>query len=130
MKTEKPKIKIWLDDWRPCPHDGKEWVWVKTIAEAKKLFKTKTVVYIDFDHDLEDWDTGHDLALWIKLQVFDHGLDAPLFSVHSINPGGGANIIRTMRSTQEWWLQKNGRGHEMANTIPEAGKLKLFTDWT
>jgi hypothetical protein len=46
-------IDLWLDDTRdPVHHGYPDYVWVKTVKQAKQAFETSMVRYASLDHDL------------------------------------------------------------------------------
>ena len=96
--------KLWLDDKRdPREHLPKqfpdrtwdeqtfaEWVWVKTVPEAKEVFEAGGVDEASFDHDLGDRDVvgnGHLMLDWLEEKTaLDQGFEPPArMWVHSSN---------------------------------------------
>jgi hypothetical protein len=62
------RICIWLDDERPLPQDldPGEWVWAKTVDEAKEALVGGDVALASLDNDLGIPDAeGRHLVLWM-----------------------------------------------------------------
>lgn len=92
------KILIWLDDERPVPKyllkkQYSEVIICRTYEQAVNqlnyICRTKSRVYISFDHDLGEEKTGYDLAKYI----IEHNISIDGFLVHSMNPVGRKNIV-------------------------------------
>jgi hypothetical protein len=98
------KIKLWLDDNRPCPFIG-EWVTAKNYDEAVDIMKNVEVVECWLDHDLaEDHyranmdpdyispnKTGLDVLRWM-IDNDRMPIDKNKIRVHSLNPAGSTNM--------------------------------------
>lgn len=85
-KTKEP-INVWLDDLRdPLEFDKSdtEWIWAKTVPEAKELIELEDVKALSLDNDLGDGEEeGRRLVLWMaEFEIWPKG---PI-SVHSANP--------------------------------------------
>lgn len=106
-------MNLWLDDVRnPAAYDLADYIWVKTVEEAKEKILTGEVVNASLDHDLgacpdclggrtfEQWlaenngkstpncshyGTGYDLCLWMA-ETGHWPKHKPI--VHSANPVG------------------------------------------
>lgn len=82
----KKKIKLFLDDERPCP-DG--WTPAKTAKEAISLLESCCVTDLSLDHDLgeEKNGNGNDVLVWVEAKVFlEEKYIPPRMRVHSANP--------------------------------------------
>lgn len=100
MKT----IFIYLDDERELPHFWevrlKQWnIEYLIFRKAKDLCKylkdcqNKNIqIFISFDHDLGNCDTGYDVAKFIV----ENQIKIAGFTVHSMNPVGAKNIIELL----------------------------------
>lgn len=80
--TNKPAIRLYLDDERVCP---KGWLHVKTADEAISVLNAENVSEISLDHDLGMSKTGYDVLLWIEEAQHD-GKDIPdVIRIHTAN---------------------------------------------
>jgi hypothetical protein len=109
-------LNLWLDDVRPAPVDG-DWLWVKTVEEARDAFGRFEFEVASLDHDLghiadPNWDgdprepmeitfqqyhiarscpgaDGIDLVKWmVKNNVYP----TQEIIIHSWNPAGARNM--------------------------------------
>ena len=100
----KKKVFIWLDDERiltsvqlkrigyPIYCDVVCCKTAKHCMEYLKKYAHEYPIYIEFDHDLGEKETGYDVAKFIvenKLPILG-------FGVHSMNPVGASNIIQLL----------------------------------
>src|SRR5438105_2621047 len=83
-------MKVFLDDEREPP---KEWVRVRTPAEAIRLLETGEVEALSLDHDLgltgaDRQLTGYDVLLWLEAEVASGSFRSrlPEMTIHSANP--------------------------------------------
>ena len=84
--------KLWLDDVRPAPSDGGDWVHVKTAFEAIQALNTGHFDEVSLDHDLgepaDEVGNGYEVACWIEENAFFERLGRLKWRVHSANPVG------------------------------------------
>lgn len=90
-------MRIFLDDERFPPNDGKEWVIARTVEEAISfILKTTNLEYISFDNDLgENQPEGYSLVKWIVEMDMDGIINIKedfSFYVHSQNSQAQVNI--------------------------------------
>lgn len=90
-------MKLFIDDWRPCPAG---WVLAKDYDEAVEILASCLVTDVSFDHDLgcDGFDdggnlimkkSGYDVASWLEKRVAtDATFPVPDMQVHSANPAG------------------------------------------
>lgn len=87
-------VFIWIDDKRDLPSTSRfnKVEVAHNYDEATDLildyWYDSYDIYIDFDHDLGEEETGYDVAQFIV----ECGLDSIYYRVHSMNPVGRANI--------------------------------------
>lgn len=109
-------MKLWLDDVRPAPSD--DWLWVKTVEEAKAALEVFEITEASLDHDLgyvadpnwdgdprepqeialtDDWrgDDGIELVRWM-CETGTYPTQAVV--VHSGNPPAARNMADTLRA--------------------------------
>ncbi len=116
-KMAQNEIKLWLDDNRDPANpeiqklfgaQGNE-VWVKTVKEAKQYIQQGNVIFISFDHDLDNEGgtlpeaDGNELAQWIEEEAFFGRLKPIGWNVHSKNPSGARDIVASMNKADEFW---------------------------
>ena len=91
------KYRLFIDDERDPPEDGKPWVVARSYDYAVQVVSMMGAPrYISFDHDLGDNSkTGYDFAKWLVQQDIDTDFLEPdfIFDVHSQNPVGRDNIV-------------------------------------
>ena len=101
-------MQIWLDDMRPIPDDGGDWIHVENAKDFKFYVENfqHNITKISFDHDLGLTEpTGYDLATWLEEKMalgkikFLHDVE---FTVHSANPIGAARIDQTIESMKRF----------------------------
>jgi hypothetical protein len=113
-------MKLWLDDFRePWLYTGEvDWVWAKTVEEAKTHLATGNVEVASLDHDLgacsacedafgSNWagmtphcehvGTGYTLVCWME-ETGHWPKEKP--KVHSMNPAGRAKM--ELAINREW----------------------------
>ena len=105
-------MKLWLDDLRPAPEG---WVWVKTVAEAKKAIKANDVEVASLDHDLggdptKDKDANNEngmcLMNWLELLHLEGRPRWPkCIIIHSVNPHASIQMFE-VASRYTWAYQK------------------------
>ncbi|KGM36187.1 cyclic-phosphate processing receiver domain-containing protein [Inquilinus limosus] len=94
-------MRLFLDDERPPPNDGNDWVIARTYFDA--VAKTvecwlagDLLTYVSFDHDLGEGPNGAEFADFLVMNdVENNGALLPhdfTYYVHSQNPIGKANI--------------------------------------
>lgn len=87
---------LWLDDERPCTHDGADWFVAKSTEAAKQLVLSRgPPTRMSLDHDLGGTDTSMIFVKWLADNYFQQ---MPLWRVHSANPVGKANLESYMGS--------------------------------
>jgi len=88
--------KLFIDDERFPPGDGKGWDIVRSSAQAiQYVSKNGMPDIISFDHDLGGDDTAVIFINWLTEQLIDGNVTIPpyfSFEVHSQNPIGANNI--------------------------------------
>lgn len=98
---------LFLDDERMPPHwmtrKGNYTFLAKTVQEAQSFISIFGLPYIiSLDHDLgESEPTGQDFVKWLIEQDLDKALDlrrVEKFYIHSQNPVGATNMLRTWES--------------------------------
>lgn len=91
--------KLWVDDVRPTP--GSDWVWAKSVNEAKRLIveyeqKANRFECLSLDHDAGDFafDGGDYIKIldWLE----ETGRKYPIH-IHSMNPVGVMNMRRIIQ---------------------------------
>lgn len=112
-------MDVWLDDERATPAGFD--ATACTAAEAIRLLETKRVRRISLDHDLGEPHngSGYDVACWIEAKArawsegdAEEGLPPLVWSVHSQNPVGRANMIRALKNADRFWGEEEGGGNE------------------
>jgi hypothetical protein len=94
-------MKLWVDDFRGAPAG---WAWAKTYDEALEALESGAVEQISLDHDLACFNadgeekTGYDVAKFIAELAFKGQPHPLMWSVHSANPVGIANIRALLSS--------------------------------
>lgn len=99
-------MKLWVDDERPAPSDGEEWVIARTSADAIEFLKANGVESwgyesemeffdeISLDHDLGGEDTGMRVVDWMASNV-----EWPsVVTIHTQNPVGRENLKRAVNA--------------------------------
>lgn len=104
--SQKPQIRLWLDDVRPMPPGYTHHV--KTLQEALQALFTGHVEHISFDHDLglPNEETGYSVALWIEGGAKSGRFPRMTWEVHSANPVGAARIKACMEQADKFWTSK------------------------
>lgn len=113
-------MRLWLDDVRPAPVDGKEpWVVVPTASAAIEVLRRGYVTEISLDHDLgevtEDESdeqhpgTGYDVAMWIEEAAARGDLKRLSWRVHSSNTPGRLRMSAALLSAQRFWDRNEGK---------------------
>jgi hypothetical protein len=82
MRFGESKMKLYLDDLRPCP---KGWRVARTAARAVTLLMTGKVQVISLDHDLGDGPCGCFVMRFLR-DVYEGVM--PEISFHTANPIG------------------------------------------
>ena len=95
------KIRMWLDDVRPMPREYN--YHAKTSIEAINMLKNGNVVFISFDHDLGEDDTGYKVAQWIEEAAYNNKIKPIDWQIHSANPIGAKRIESTMKNAERFW---------------------------
>ncbi len=104
-------MRIFLDDERFPPDDGREWIIARSFDDVLELTANGLIDYISFDHDLGDnVPTGMDVCKWLVEQDMNYAVLDPNFTfyVHSQNPLGAENIRSYLdqylraREMREW----------------------------
>lgn len=96
-------MRIWLDDVREPPA-GSDFIWCRTMKAARRLFDTRMVDFISFDHDLgDDIFTGYSLAVYIEEMAHSRKIKPPDYAIHSANPVGKERIDMAMKKAKEYW---------------------------
>ncbi len=84
MCYTKGSMKLWLDDVRTPPTE--DWVWVKTVPEARKVIEDhlpETVEVASLDNDLgEGLEEGRRLVYWMA----ENEIWPDVVMIHSANP--------------------------------------------
>jgi hypothetical protein len=96
-------MKLWIDDLRTPPDDS--WTWAKTSTQALFLLATRKVTEVSFDHDLGGDDTSMRVAQYIERLAFEGRRAPPKWDVHSQNPVGKENLIKTLASAERYWIK-------------------------
>jgi molecular chaperone DnaK (HSP70) len=96
-------MRLWIDDLRDPPDDT--WIWAKTSTEALHALATRQVTEVSFDHDLGGDDTTMRVANYIERLAAQGRRAPPKWSVHSANPVGKENLIRTLSSAERLWIK-------------------------
>ena len=100
---------LWIDDLREPPKTGNNWLWARSVNEAKTaiMFYERQYqadfIHIDLDHDGGDyvWDGGDyiDVLKWLEHQQLpDTGY---IFHIHTMNPVGRDNM-RAIINSNGW----------------------------
>lgn len=93
--------RMFIDDERFPPNDGKEWVIVRSSAEAMKMVLGCGVPnFISYDHDLGGEDTSM-VFIYCMINLYLDGdikVFPTAFVVHSQNPVGARNIYKLLLS--------------------------------
>lgn len=100
---------LWVDDLREPPKDGNDWLWARSVSEAKTAIvlhdrqRSKDAIHIDLDHDAGDYafDGGDyiEVLKWLEReQLPDTGYT---FHLHTMNPVGRDNM-RTIINYNGW----------------------------
>lgn len=92
--------RMFIDDERFPPNDGKEWAIVRSSDEAIKYVQTHGVPeFVSYDHDLGADDTSMKFIGWMIDQYLDQSItDFPVkYAIHSQNPVGARNIETLLR---------------------------------
>jgi hypothetical protein len=87
--------RMFIDDERFPPNDGKEWVIVRSSYEAMAMVADRGVPnFISYDHDLGEKDTSIIFIHWMMYLYLDGDISVfpTEFAVHSQNPVGARNI--------------------------------------
>lgn len=104
---------LWVDDLREPPKDGNDWLWARSVLEAKTAImlyerqRSKDAIYIDLDHDAGDYafDGGDyiEVLKWLEReQLPDTGYT---FHLHTMNPVGRDNMRAIINSN--CWVESN-----------------------
>lgn len=97
---------LWIDDLREPPKTGNNWLWARSVNEAKTaiMFYERQYqadfIHIDLDHDAGDyvWDGGDyiEVLKWLEHQQLpDTGYT---FHIHTMNPVGRDNMCAIINS--------------------------------
>lgn len=100
---------LWVDDLRDPPKDGNDWLWARTVREAKTAImfyeknRSQDAIHIDLDHDAGEYafDGGDyiEVLKWLERQQLpDTGYT---FHLHTMNPVGRDNM-RTIINYNGW----------------------------
>ena len=100
---------LWVADLREPPKDGNDWLWARSVSEAKTAIvlyerqRSKAAIHIDLDHDAGDYafDGGDyiEVLKWLERQQLpDTGYT---FHLHTMNPVGRDNM-RTIINYNGW----------------------------
>ena len=100
---------LWVDDLREPPKEGNDWLWARSVSEAKTAIvlydrqRSKDAIHIDLDHDAGDYafDGGDyiEVLKWLEReQLPDTGYT---FHLHTMNPVGRDNM-RTIINYNGW----------------------------
>ena len=108
-------MKIYLDDYRPCPPG---WTLAKTAPEAIELLKRGDVEEVSLDYDLGDYRddlayTGRAVAAFIARGAHDGTLPRLTWHVHSNNADGCEIMRRMLDKADTFWLEREM--HEQEN---------------
>lgn len=86
---------LYIDDIRPLPEDGREWIMARTSKQAitylKRAYMEFPINHISFDHDLGGDDTTKKVVHWLFEEALDNRFPLPVdftWNVHSANPVG------------------------------------------
>jgi hypothetical protein len=91
--------RMFIDDERFPPNDGKEWVIVRSSYEAMVMVANRGVPsFVSYDHDLGDKDTSMIFIHWMINRYLDADINSfpTEFAVHSQNPVGARNITNIL----------------------------------
>lgn len=100
---------LWIDDLREPSKTGNNWLWARSVNEAKTaiMFYERQYqadfIHIDLDHDAGDyaWDGGDyiEVLRWLERQQLpDTGYT---FHIHTMNPVGRDNM-RAIINSNGW----------------------------
>lgn len=92
--------RLFIDDERFPPNDGREWVIVRSSNEAVECIRTRGIPdFISYDHDLGGDDTSMRFITWMIDAYLDGKIDTfPVnYTVHSQNPVGARNIAQLLQ---------------------------------
>ena len=100
---------LWIDDLREPPKTGNNWLWARSVNEAKTaiMFQERRYqadfIHIDLDYDAGDyaWDGGDyiEVLKWLEHQQLpDTGYT---FHIHTMNPVGRDNM-RAIINSNGW----------------------------
>ena len=100
---------LWIDDLREPPKTGNNWLWARSVNEAKTaiMFYERQYqadfILIDLDHDAGDygWDGGDyiEVLKWLEHQQLpDTGYT---FHIHTMKPVGRDNM-RAIINSNGW----------------------------
>lgn len=100
---------LWVDDLRQPPKDGNDWLWARSVTEAKTaiMFYVRQCkvdfIHIDLDHDAGDyaWDGGDyiEVLKWLEREQLPH--TGYTFHLHTMNPVG-RDSMRTIINYNGW----------------------------
>lgn len=104
---------LWVDDLRQPPKDGNDWLWARSVLEAKTIIilyerrNEREPIYIDLDHDAGDyaWDGGDyiEVLKWLERQELPN--KDYTFHLHTQNPVGRDNMRAIINSNG--WVESN-----------------------
>lgn len=100
---------LWVDDLREPPKTGVNWLWARSVSEAKTAImfyerqRQVDFIHIDLDHDAGSyaWDGGDyiEVLKWLEQhQLPDTGYT---FHLHTMNPVGRDNM-RAIINSNGW----------------------------
>ena len=100
---------LWVDDQREPPKTGNNWLWARSVSEAKNAImfyerqRQVDFIHIDLDHDAGDYtcDGGDyiEVLKWLECeQLPDTGYT---FHLHTMNPVGRDNM-RAIINSNGW----------------------------
>lgn len=100
---------LWIDDLREPPKTGNNWLWARSVNEAKTaiMFYERQYqadfIHIDLDHDAGDyaWDGGDyiEVLKWLEHQQLPD--TSYIFHIHTMNPVGRDNM-RAIINSNGW----------------------------
>ena len=88
---------LWVDDLREPPKTGNNWLWARSVSEAKTAImfyerqRQVDFIHIDLDHDAGDYTKDGGDYIEILNWLEETGRNYPI-RIHSMNPVGVQNM--------------------------------------